>query len=90
VEQLVMYSLDICDKNDLISGRWGNSYTFTSNYEKNVLSLTIKDQSGSIVAKWEGNWIVRPFSPKAQNAARDILEFLYFRNTVSQWMKTIG
>jgi hypothetical protein len=85
-----MYSLDICDKNFLVSGRWGDSYIFTSNYEKNVLCLTIKDHSGSIIAKWEGDWIVRPFSPKEQKAARDILEFLYFRNSVSQWMKTIG
>jgi hypothetical protein len=85
-----MYSLDICDKNYLVSGSWGDSYTFTSNYEKHVLSLTIKDHSGSIIAKWEGNWVVRPFSPKEQKAARDILEFLYFRNSVSQLMKTIG
>jgi hypothetical protein len=85
-----MYSLDICDKNYLVSGSWGDSYTFISNYEKNVLSLTIKDHSESIIAKWEGNWVVRPFSPKEQKAARDILEFLYFRNSVSQLMKTIG
>jgi hypothetical protein len=85
-----MYSLDICDKNYLVSGSWGDSYTFISNYEKNVLSLTIKDHSGSIIAKWKGDWIVRPFSPKEQKAARDILEFLYFRNSVSQLMKTIG
>jgi hypothetical protein len=87
---MVMYSLDICDKKNMISGRWGDSYTFNSNYEKHVLSLTIKDNSGTIIAKWEGKWIVKPFSPKEQKAARDILEFLYFRNSVSQWMKTIG
>lgn len=87
---MVMYSLNICDKKNTVSGRWGDSYTFTSNYEKNVLCLTIKDNSGSIIAKWEGNWIVKPFSPKEQKAARDILEFLYYRNSVSQWMKTIG
>jgi hypothetical protein len=87
---MVMYSLDVCDKKNMISGKWGNLYSFTSNYEKSVLSLTIKDNSGTIIAKWEGNWIVKPFSPKEQKAARDILEFLYFRNTVSQLMKTIG
>jgi hypothetical protein len=87
---MVMYKLDVCEKKNIISGKWGNLYSFTSNYEKNVLSLTIKDHSGIIIAKWEGKWIVKPFSPKEQKAARDILEFLYFRNTVSQLIKTIG
>jgi hypothetical protein len=90
VEQMVMYRLDNGNKKNLISGRWGNSYTFTSKTEKNVLSVLIKDNSGTIIAKWNGKWVVKPFSPKEQKAARDILEFLYYRNSVSQLMKTIG
>lgn len=87
---MVMYSLDNCNKKNLISGRWGNSYTFTSKTEKNVLSILIKDNTGTIIAKWNGKWIVKPFSAKEQKAARDILEFLYYRNSVSHLMKTIG
>lgn len=87
---MVMYSLDICDKENLVSGSWGTSYTFTSNFEKNILTIMIKDNSGTIIAQWEGDWIVRPFSSKEQKAARDILEFLYYRNYVSQCMKSIG
>jgi hypothetical protein len=88
---MVMYSLDNSNhKKSMISGRWGDSYTFTSKYEKSVLSLMIKDNAGTIIAKWEGKWIITPFSPKEQKAARDILEFLYYRNSVSLWMKTSG
>jgi hypothetical protein len=87
---MVMFSLDNCNKKNLISGKWGNSYTFTSKTEKNVLSILIKDNSGTIIAKWKGKWIVKPLSAKEQKAAKDILEFLYYRNSVSQLMKTIG
>jgi hypothetical protein len=87
---MLMVSLDISDKKNLVSGKWGNSYTFTSNYEDHTLSMIVKDSKGNIIAKWLGKWVVKPMTPKDKRAARDVLEFLYYRNTVSQWLKTIS
>jgi hypothetical protein len=87
---MVMFTLDICNKEKMVSGKWGNSYTFTSYFENNRLTMVLKNNSGTVIAKWEGNWIIQPHTPKEKKAARDILEFLYYRNSVSYWMKTIG
>lgn len=87
---MVMFTLDICHKENMVSGKWGNTFTFTSNYENNGLSVMIKNNSGAVIAKWEGKWIISPCTPKEKEAARDILEFLYYRNSVSYWMKSIG
>jgi hypothetical protein len=87
---MLMVSLDFNDKRNLVSGKWGNSYTFTSNYENHTLSMTVKDNKGTVIANWAGRWLVEPITPKEKKVARDVLEFLYYRNSVSQWMKTIS
>ncbi|MHC0039733.1 hypothetical protein [Pseudoneobacillus sp. C159] len=85
-----MITLDTCHNGKLISGKWGNAYTFTSQVENNVLYMTLTNLSGEVIAKWEDDWIVKPLTPKEYKAASDILEFLNYRNSVSYWMKSIS
>jgi hypothetical protein len=82
-----MVTLDMTNKESYVSGKWGNSYTFTSTYELNELSMIMKNNTGTIIAKWSGDWVIRPFSRKEKKAAREIMEFLYFRTLVSICMK---
>jgi hypothetical protein len=87
---MFMITLDTFNKGNLISGKWGDSYRFASRVENHILYMTLTNLSGEVIAKWEDDWIVKPLTPKEYKAAMDILEFLYYRNSVSYWMKLIG
>lgn len=59
-----------------MAGKWKDTYDFECKWGPTCQQMIMKNKSGTMIAKWEQGWLIRPFTPRDKVAAKEIIEFI--------------